>query len=98
MMEIQKYACKPRIDSIEPVASTKWLALQTISYTDPSGVSRTWDMVTRTTKPKKESGDSDSGVNVNVNQNLADAVTIKYRRAKYRNVHRSTRERVAEAI
>ena len=67
-----------RIDSIEPVASTKWLALQTISYTDPSGVSRTWDMVTRTTKPKKESGDSDSGVNVNVNvnQNLADAVTI----------------------
>jgi 8-oxo-dGTP pyrophosphatase MutT (NUDIX family) len=40
----------PRIDSITKVASTKWLSLQTISYTDQEGKSRIWDVATRTTK------------------------------------------------
>lgn len=53
----------PRIDSIEPVASTRWLALQTLSWTDQTNASRKWDMATRTTKSK--SGD-----------NTADAVVI----------------------
>ena len=52
----------PRIDSVTPVASTKWLALQTLNWTDHEGKSRMWDLATRTTKKR--------------NKNMADAVVI----------------------
>lgn len=42
----------PRVESIETIASTKWLSLQTISYTDQAGASRKWNMVTRATKSR----------------------------------------------
>lgn len=42
----------PRIDKVVPVASTKWLALETYHYTDEDGKERLWDVATRTTKPK----------------------------------------------
>jgi ADP-ribose pyrophosphatase len=54
----------PRIDSVTPVASTKWLELQTLHWTDHEGKSRLWDVATRTTKPR---GDAKS---------TADAVVI----------------------
>jgi 8-oxo-dGTP pyrophosphatase MutT (NUDIX family) len=50
----------PRIDKVTPVATTKWLALQTISYTDQEGTERKWDYVSRTTK--QESADADAVV------------------------------------
>jgi 8-oxo-dGTP pyrophosphatase MutT (NUDIX family) len=40
----------PRIDGVTEVASTKWLSLQTIDYTDQEGRARKWDVATRTTK------------------------------------------------
>lgn len=48
----------PRIDSVTPVASTKWLALQTLSYTDQEGKARKWDVATRTTKQGREKADA----------------------------------------
>uniref|UniRef100_A0A7S1G137 Nudix hydrolase domain-containing protein n=1 Tax=Corethron hystrix TaxID=216773 RepID=A0A7S1G137_9STRA len=49
----------PRIDSVAPVASTKWLSLQTLSYTDKKGTARKWDMATRTTRDRTtESADA----------------------------------------
>jgi len=48
----------PRIDSVEPVASTKWLALQTLQWTDQDGQPRQWDMATRTTKQSHEKADA----------------------------------------
>lgn len=48
----------PRVDSIEPVASTKWLSLQTISYTDQEGRARKWDVATRTTKKSVDKADA----------------------------------------
>eukprot|EP00978_Attheya_sp_CCMP212_P019487 scaffold54691_cov48-Attheya_sp.AAC.1 len=45
-----KNSVVPRIDSVTQIASTKWLALQTIDYTDETGASRKWDVATRTTK------------------------------------------------
>jgi len=48
----------PRIDSVTPVASTKWLSLQTLSYTDKEGKSRKWDVATRTTKRSANSADA----------------------------------------
>lgn len=41
----------PRIDGISKVATTKWLELQTITYTDQEGKERNWDLISRTTKP-----------------------------------------------
>ena len=41
----------PRVDSAEDVVSTRWIKLQTLTYTDKSGKSRKWDMASRTTKP-----------------------------------------------
>ena len=40
----------PRVDAINEIASTRWLKLQTLDYTDQSGRARKWDMATRTTK------------------------------------------------
>ena len=39
----------PRIDFVDRVASTKWLSLSTISYTDKEGQARKWDICQRTT-------------------------------------------------
>jgi len=41
---------KPSCDSTVDVASTKWLALKTINWTDDQGRSRKWDIASRTTK------------------------------------------------
>mmetsp|Transcript_17396 Transcript_17396/g.22866 ORF Transcript_17396/g.22866 Transcript_17396/m.22866 type:complete len:223 (-) Transcript_17396:65-733(-) len=48
----------PCIDSVTPVASTKWLSLQTIDYTDQEGNSRKWDVATRTTKASTDHADA----------------------------------------
>jgi len=48
----------PRIHSIEPVASTRWLALKTITYTDQEGKERKWDIATRTTKQSCDTADA----------------------------------------
>ena len=41
----------PRIHSISKVATTKWLELQTTVYAGQDGQERSWDFVSRTTKP-----------------------------------------------
>lgn len=48
----------PRIDSISHVASTRWLKLQTLSYTDQDGKQREWDIVSRTTKQSPDKADA----------------------------------------
>jgi 8-oxo-dGTP pyrophosphatase MutT (NUDIX family) len=48
----------PRVDSAEPVASTKWLALQTLHWTDQEGKARKWDVATRTTKQAVDKADA----------------------------------------
>ena len=48
----------PRIDAVTPVASTKWLALQTLSWTDQEGKERKWDVATRTTKQARDKADA----------------------------------------
>ena len=52
--EVQKTTKKqePRITGVKEVATTKWLALQTLTYEDQEGKERFWDVATRTTKPK----------------------------------------------
>lgn len=48
----------PRIDSTETVASTRWLQLNTINYTDQEGKARKWDVVSRTTKQSPDKADA----------------------------------------
>lgn len=48
----------PRIDSVRQVASTRWLTLQTLSYTDRDGKTREWDSVARTTKQSSDKADA----------------------------------------
>ena len=48
----------PRIDSVQDVASTKWLALKTLTWTDQEGTQRKWDLATRTTKKSVDSSDA----------------------------------------
>ena len=48
----------PRIDSRETVASTRWLSLQTLNYSDQEGKARKWDVVTRTTKQASDKADA----------------------------------------
>jgi len=48
----------PRIDSTKTVASTRWLSLKTIDYTDQTGKARKWDVVTRTTKQSSDKADA----------------------------------------
>jgi 8-oxo-dGTP pyrophosphatase MutT (NUDIX family) len=50
-------ACSVVTSSTE-IARTKWLTVETLEWTDPTGVSRTWDCVARTTKPTSESIDA----------------------------------------
>ena len=47
-----------RVLSRTDVASTKWLKLQSITYQDPAGKQRLWDMCTRTTRPAASSADA----------------------------------------
>jgi 8-oxo-dGTP pyrophosphatase MutT (NUDIX family) len=61
----------PRIDSVTSVASTKWLALQTLQWTDQDGKSRLWDVATRTTKQRNTTSSGSS-----TNNSTADAVVI----------------------
>mmetsp|Transcript_27127 Transcript_27127/g.56827 ORF Transcript_27127/g.56827 Transcript_27127/m.56827 type:complete len:317 (-) Transcript_27127:1540-2490(-) len=65
----------PRIDRIEPVATTKWLALETYHYTDQRGKERKWDVATRTTKPTQSDMDKTVSTPGNTISN-ADAVVI----------------------
>ena len=48
----------PRIDSTETVASSRWLQLNTIHYTDQEGKARKWDVVHRTTKQSSDKADA----------------------------------------
>ena len=48
----------PRIDRSEVVGSTKWLRLETLTYTDIANKERKWDYATRTTKKSKDSADA----------------------------------------
>lgn len=48
----------PRIDGSEVVGSTKWLRLETLTYTDIENKQRKWDYATRTTKTSKDSADA----------------------------------------
>ena len=48
----------PRIESSEIVGSTKWLRLETLTYTDIEQKERKWDYATRTTKQSKDSADA----------------------------------------
>jgi 8-oxo-dGTP pyrophosphatase MutT (NUDIX family) len=43
---------------VRQVASTRWLALQTLAYTDQDGKIREWDIVTRTTKQSPDKADA----------------------------------------
>jgi 8-oxo-dGTP pyrophosphatase MutT (NUDIX family) len=51
-------APEARVDQIEEVASTRWLKLRTLHYTDRKGQKRRWDMVTRTTKASPKAADA----------------------------------------
>lgn len=53
-----KKAKLPKIDGSETVGKTKWLQLNTLSYTDQEGNSRKWDYATRTTKKSADSADA----------------------------------------
>lgn len=48
----------PRIDGSEVVGSTRWLRLETLTYTDIENKERKWDYATRTTKTSKDSADA----------------------------------------
>lgn len=48
----------PRIEKIETIATSKWLSLRTITYTDESGKRRLWDTVNRTTHRKASKADA----------------------------------------
>mgnify|MGYP005848825511 CR=1 FL=1 len=64
----------PRIDSVEPVATTKFLKLETLNWTDQEGKARKWDVCSRTTTPKI---DKDAPPNTPGNtRSTADAVVI----------------------
>lgn len=49
---------RPTRDNVTPVGSTKWLALNTIDYTDAEGAKRKWDYATRTTKRNMDKADA----------------------------------------
>ena len=73
VQKTKKKQQEPRITGVKEVATTKWLALQTLTYEDQEGKERFWDVATRTTKPKKPkvdgAGSSDAAA-------AADAVVI----------------------
>jgi 8-oxo-dGTP pyrophosphatase MutT (NUDIX family) len=48
----------PRVESVTPVASTKWLSLKTLHWKDQEGKDRQWDVASRTTKQSSEHADA----------------------------------------
>jgi 8-oxo-dGTP pyrophosphatase MutT (NUDIX family) len=66
----------PRVDSVTDVASTRWIALQTIHWTDETGKARQWDMATRTTKQKRTSAATTTDEENHESSVVADAVVI----------------------
>mmetsp|Transcript_2496 Transcript_2496/g.3676 ORF Transcript_2496/g.3676 Transcript_2496/m.3676 type:complete len:259 (-) Transcript_2496:46-822(-) len=48
----------PRVDCVEHISSTKWLALKTYHWTDQEGVKRKWDVAVRTTKKSDDKADA----------------------------------------
>ena len=48
----------PKINGKTTVASTRWLQLETIDYTDQEGKDRKWDVATRTTKQASSAADA----------------------------------------
>jgi len=48
----------PRVDSVDQVSSTKWLALKTYNWTDEEGNRRRWDAATRNTKIYEDKADA----------------------------------------
>lgn len=48
----------PRIEGSEVVGSTRWLRLETLTYTDIEQKERKWDYATRTTKQSKDAADA----------------------------------------
>lgn len=49
---------EPTIDSIVNVGKTRFLALNTLEYTDAKGVKRKWDCASRTTKQSMDKADA----------------------------------------
>lgn len=45
-------------EALQPLGEAKWIRLQKISYTDPSGNHRTWESAERQTRPKNAAADS----------------------------------------
>lgn len=90
-------AALPRIDKVESVASTKWLALETYHYTDQDGKQRLWDVATRTTKPKVDEGVVSTPGNT---RSEADAVVIipLLRHSKKENTTTTTTQNKAAAL
>lgn len=48
----------PRVDSVKRISSTKWLALDTLSWTDQDGRQREWDVAVRTTTSSSNTADA----------------------------------------
>ena len=48
----------PRVDGSTMVGSTKWLQLETLTWTGPDGVARAWDCASRTTKKDESTTDA----------------------------------------
>ncbi len=57
-MNNEKDTSLPCINSSEVVGSTKWLRLETLTYTDIENKERKWDYATRTTKKSKDAADA----------------------------------------
>eukprot|EP00525_Craspedostauros_australis_P004620 CAMPEP_0198121668 /NCGR_PEP_ID=MMETSP1442-20131203/32736_1 /TAXON_ID= /ORGANISM="Craspedostauros australis, Strain CCMP3328" /LENGTH=218 /DNA_ID=CAMNT_0043780517 /DNA_START=302 /DNA_END=958 /DNA_ORIENTATION=- len=67
----------PRIDSVTPIASTKWLSLQTMDYTDQEGKPRKWELATRTTKQSTETADAVVIVPILRKDNICDTLLVE---------------------
>lgn len=48
----------PRVDSIKRISETKWLALDTYSWTDQDGRQREWDVAVRSTTSSSNTADA----------------------------------------
>lgn len=48
----------PRVDSVDRVASSKWLALDTYNWTDQDGKQRQWEVAVRSTTEASSSADA----------------------------------------
>ena len=55
---IERTESDPHTLSKQTVGATRWLSLQTVDYTDEHGVTRKWDLASRTTKKKNGVADA----------------------------------------